>query len=684
MKVLRGRKILFALLALLVVFAACKGESPTAPTPQGGGGGGTGGGGTPPVGATITLTVSNANPLTSSTTVITATVTQGGNPVANGTAVEFGTTLGNFTDTGLNTTIRTTTNGVATATLTSSTPGTAVITAVVNNASNKISVTFGSTPVTPPPPTTAPTITSISPTSGKPEGGDLVTLTGTNFRTPVRVLLDLGGGVTREAFVASVTPTQVQFITPQVNLGAGQTLDAAVSLLNEAGTPNEVRVAAPSAFTFRKAQLTPTFTTLSPDSGPITGGTRITIFGSGFEAPVQVSFGTGGTFAQMQVVSVTFDQIVAITPSARDVQPNGSGTLTGPVDLRIININSATNVVASSVFRYTPAMQITGVRPLVGSALGGTDVTIDGIGFDPPVDVFIGGVLAQVIRVSGTQILARTTPLASPCASGSGEIKVVNINNGDNATSPSTFQFIGVQPVILAVTPSTGITPGSTITVDVQDPGIGPLGNAIVRFTINGVSVSPTPNVITVGLGVTSFTVVVPSTGFTFPTVQCTTLAGNPGTQLGPVTTNVLFTNVTTGCTAALDGVVINPPGPNTCLTPPNPTVTASPTAGGCAVPPNASITSTGAPRTTTATITVSNAPDARPLDVTGITISGTNASDFSIAPTSATAIPAGGSATFTLTFNPATAGAKTASLTFATNANTQPAPLCVTATALP
>jgi IPT/TIG domain-containing protein len=667
MKVLRGRKYLFALLALLAVFAACKGESPTAPTAGGGGGGGTGGGGTPPVGATITLTVSNPNPLTSSTTVITATVTQGGNPVQNGTAVEFGTSLGAFTDTGLATTIKTTTNGVATATLTSASAGTAVVTAVVNNVTRTTSVTFSATPVTPPPPTTAPTITSISPTSGKPEGGDIVTITGTNFRTPVRVLLDLGGGVTREAFVTSVTPTQVQFITPQVNLGAGQTLDANISLINEAGTPNEVKVAGSSPFTFRKAQLTPSITTVSPDSGPITGGTRITIFGSGFEAPVQVSFGTSGTFAQMQVISTTFTQIVAITPTARDVNPNGSGTLTGPVDLRVININSATNATATGVFRYTPAMQITGARPLIGSALGGTDVTIDGIGFDPPVDVFVGGVLAQVLRVSGSQILARTSPLANPCSGGGGKINVTNINNGDTAEAPVNFAFIGVFPVITSINPSTGITPGSTLTVSVQDPGIGPLGSAIVKFTIGGQSITPTPNVITTGTGVQTFTIVVPSTGFTFPTVPCTTASSTPGTQLGTITQTLQFTNVTTTCTATLDGMVLTPPAPNTCLAPPTATSSAPPCPIGVVLPPVAAA-GTG---TAANTFTISNAASTRDLLIGTPTVAAgtTNPpTTITVSPNTQQTVTAGNSVTYTITVDPSAVGPYTGTITFTTN----------------
>src|SRR5437588_11241808 len=126
---LRQRKWLFALLAILALFAGCKSESPTSPgtnPPP------TGGGTPPPSGAVVTLTVSNANPLVGSTSTITATVTQNNVAVPNGTAVEFDTTLGVFSDTNANKTIRTTTNGVATAILTSATAGTATATAVVN------------------------------------------------------------------------------------------------------------------------------------------------------------------------------------------------------------------------------------------------------------------------------------------------------------------------------------------------------------------------------------------------------------------------------------------------------------------------------------------------------------------------------------------------------------------------
>ncbi len=665
MKVLKERKyLLFALLALLVIFAGCKGESPTAPTGSGGGGGGIGGGVTPPVGATIVLAVSNATPLVSSTTTITATVTQNNSPVPNGTAVEFSASgAGRFQDTGTSVTIRTTTNGVATAVLTSASAGDVTITAVVNNVSKQTVVTFSAQPVTPPTPDTTVSISGVAPTTGRPEGGELVTITGKNFRTPVRVLFDFGGGVQKEALVTSVTATQVQVLTPAVTIGAGQTLDATISLINEAGTPNEQKATASGPFTYRLAQLTPKFTTLSPDNGPISGGTRITIFGEGFEAPVQVAFGVTGSWAQMQVINVTFNQIIALTPTARDVQPNGSGPLTGPVDLRIININSGTNVTATGVFRYTPKMQITAAGPTQGTSLGGTRVTIDGVGFDDPVAISIGGFAAQPVKVTGTQIIALTAPLASACSAASDVISVTNINNGDSASGPK-FTYIAIKPVILSASPDP-ISPGSTLTVVVQNPGSGN-----VRFSINARSVIPSPSVITDGgIGDYTFTMLVPA-DITFPTVQCTPSGGalNSGTQLGTVTAPVVFTNITGGCsTDANSGasITVQPSGANPCIL--APTATVSPTA--LSLPPVASAGAT----TTTGVFTVSNVAGAQPLTVTASVTAQTNAT-LTVTPSTATTVNGGTSTTFTVTADPTAPGNFGGTITLTTNDPKNPA----------
>ncbi|HEX8410990.1 MAG TPA: IPT/TIG domain-containing protein, partial [Thermoanaerobaculia bacterium] len=216
----RNRKSWVVLVAILLLFAACKGETPTAPpvgtTPPGGG--------TPPTGVSVVLSVSNTTPAVDGTVTITATVTQDGQPVPNGTAVEF-VSNGGVLNGGGTSTIKTTTNGIATVTLTSGTSGTVRVTATVNNVVRETAVAFQARPTTPTPPSTTPTITSVTPNTGRPTGGQTIRIIGTNFRPPVRVLFRYAGLVTPvEGFVVSATETTIDVITPAVNLGAGQQL----------------------------------------------------------------------------------------------------------------------------------------------------------------------------------------------------------------------------------------------------------------------------------------------------------------------------------------------------------------------------------------------------------------------------------------------------------------------------
>src|SRR4051794_32581275 len=231
MKQTKQQFTFLALVALLALFAGCKGESPTGPPPfTGTSGTGSGSGATqPPVGATITLVASTNPATTGSISTITATVTQNNAPVPNGTAVEFSTTNlnANFTDTTDNPTtlIRTTTAGIAKATVTSSVAGPVVVNATVNNVTKSITITFQDPTIPITPPSNAPTISSITPATGLPTGNQSVVITGTNFRPPVRVLFDPGSGqAVKEGFVTNVTPTSITVTTPAFDLGVSQQL----------------------------------------------------------------------------------------------------------------------------------------------------------------------------------------------------------------------------------------------------------------------------------------------------------------------------------------------------------------------------------------------------------------------------------------------------------------------------
>ncbi|HXH91446.1 MAG TPA: IPT/TIG domain-containing protein, partial [Thermoanaerobaculia bacterium] len=236
MKQTKRQFIFLALVALLALFAGCKGESPTAPPPlTGTTGTGTGSGATqPPVGATITLVASTNPATTGSISTITATVTQNNAPVPNGTAVEFSTTSANanFTDTTDNPTtlIRTTTAGIAKATVTASSAGPVVVNATVNNVTKSITINFQDAVIPPNPTPTTPTISLVDPSFGLPTGNQTVTITGTNFRPPVRVLFDPGSGqAPKEGFVTSVTPTTITVTTPAFDLGVSQQLIVAIT-----------------------------------------------------------------------------------------------------------------------------------------------------------------------------------------------------------------------------------------------------------------------------------------------------------------------------------------------------------------------------------------------------------------------------------------------------------------------
>src|SRR5258708_2991007 len=551
MKQTKRQSIFLALVALLALFAGCKGESPTAPPPiTGTTGTGTGSGATPPPGGATIALVASTNPATTgSISTITATVTQNNTPVPNGTAVEFSTTSlnANFTDTTDNPTtlIRTTTAGMAKATVTASTAGPVVVNATVNNVTKSITINFQDAviPVTPTP--TTPTISLISPNFGLPTGNQTVTITGTNFRPTVRVLFDPGSGqAAKEGFVTSVTPTSITVITPAFDLGVSQQLIVSITVIVEAGASTEQRVTKAAAFTYTAPVLTPVFRALSPTCGSIDGGTRIVIIGDAFEAPIQVFFGS----AQAQVLSVTFHEIDVISPTARETNPNGSGTVTGPVDIRILNVNSGKSVSVPAAFRYVNKMQITSVSPTFGSAFGGTNIIIDGIGFTDGAVVDVGDIRASVIKVTGTEVTARTSPIAVPSSRTRPlPIRVTNIDNGDSATG-GTFSYIGVPALITSVAPSSAPNPtvGSTLalTVNVQNPGVGLLGTANVVFTVNGLPTVTTPQTITTGTGTQAFTVVMQPV--TLPTVSCT-IGGFPGTQLGQVSLPFSFTNATTG-----------------------------------------------------------------------------------------------------------------------------------------
>jgi hypothetical protein len=632
MKRFRERKSWVVLIAvLLLLLAACKGETPTAPPP---GGGGTPGGTTPPTGVSLTLTTTNSSPLVDSSVTITATATLNNTPVPNGTAVEFTSTGGSLNGNGT-AILRTTTNGISTVTLTATTTGLVRVSATVNNVTRTIDITFVARPVIDPPITSTPTISSITPSIGRPSGGQVIRIVGTNFKSLVRVLFDTGGPLPVEGSVQFVSDTLIEVITPPVNLGSGQQLPVDVIVLTQAGSATEQRVELANGFTYRNEQLTPIIHTVTPNSGPVTGGTRVTILGEAFQEPVQVLFNT----AEARILNVTYGQILVETPAARDTDPNGSGTITGPVTVLVRNINSNTTGTMTSGFLYKAAMQITAAGPGSGLYTGGTRVSIDGIGFLAPVTVSVAGFPAQVLSVTGTKVIIITPAVPiTGCAEVSGPIAVTNVANGDAATGP-TFNFLVPPPFITNVSPSV-VTVGvdTQVTVTVTNAQVG-----VNRIRIGDKTVFPTSVTIDPVTGIGTFIVPLP-TNFVFPTETC----GVGGTRQVPLDVDVTYQNANTGCTdTAADALTVNPPS-STCVLPPSPDINVS-----SPVPPTCLFIQ--APDATTpasGNITVQNLGNA----ALTVTATATPGPTFTVLPPN-TSIPPSGSQIFVVTYSPGGVG---------------------------
>jgi hypothetical protein len=147
----------------------------------------------------------------------------------------------------------------------------------------------------------APSVTQISPTLGSTSGGTPVTITGSSFRSPAGVaFVDRSDSVSATSVVV-VSPTQITAVTPAAGAGLRDLV-----VFN----PDQQTGVKRDAFTFSAA---PSVTSVNPNGGPTSGGTSVTIGGSGFQTAVAATVTIGGAAATAVVVA-SASQITAVTP----------------------------------------------------------------------------------------------------------------------------------------------------------------------------------------------------------------------------------------------------------------------------------------------------------------------------------------------------------------------------------
>ena len=183
---------------------------------------------------------------------------------------------------------------------------------------------------------------------------------------------------------------------------------------------------------------------VSPDSGPVTGGTTVVITGTGFTGATIVDFGS--TSAIFMLDSDT--EITATSPA---------GTA-GPVDVTVTNADGTSPTSDADVFTYVAVPTVSGVSPTEGPTAGGTSVTITGSSFTAATAVDFGTTPALFTVDSATEITA-TSPAGS---AGPVNITVEQHWKPMPATSDEDVFTYVTAPSVSAVSPTEGPTAGGT------------------------------------------------------------------------------------------------------------------------------------------------------------------------------------------------------------------------------
>ncbi len=227
----------------------------------------------------------------------------------------------------------------------------------------------------------APTISSLSATSGAEAGGTAVTITGTNFESGAAVLFSNAGGFTAPGVNCSVVSgTTINCLTPAFPVGS-----ASITVTNVDG-----QASSPSAFTFTAS--TPFATAVSPgitpDTGSTNGGTVVSISGSDFAAGAAVTVG-GLPADRVAVINVNtilvslpantaaLKPVVVTNPSGTaGTMPGGYTYAAGTSGINFVQQNSAQSASTTAAPTYTLAQTAGNLNVVVvGWADASTTVT---------------------------------------------------------------------------------------------------------------------------------------------------------------------------------------------------------------------------------------------------------------------------------------------------------------------
>lgn len=209
-------------------------------------------------------------------------------------------------------------------------------------------------------------------------------------------------------------------------LASAPSVDPSFSQFDSHG--NEVYNSANAAFLTLASGFVPVprVSSLSLTVGPASGGSSVTITGTGFTGATEVDFG-GVPAAEFSVTSST--SISATTPT----------TAAGTVAVTVTTAGQTNVPDANDQFTFVAAPAVSGVRPNRGPISGGTSVLITGSGFTGAVSVAFGGNLAA-FTVNGDGSITATSPgIDGPDVQ---DVVVTTIGGPSQVSSLDQFSYV--------------------------------------------------------------------------------------------------------------------------------------------------------------------------------------------------------------------------------------------------
>ncbi len=288
-----------------------------------------------------------------------------------------------------------------------------------------------------------PTVASVAPPTAPISGITNVTITGTNLTGATAVTF----GGTLATNITVIDDTTIKASAPAHSAG----------LVNvNVTTPNGISVTGTGVYLYVSL---PTVTSVAPPTGPLVGGTGVTIIGTNLTGATAVTF--GGTLAtDVSVVNVT--AITATTPA------HSAG-------LVYVNVSTPNGTaIGTSKYTYVTLPTVVSVAPATGPITGITNVTITGTNLTGASAVTFDNIAATNITVFSSTIINASTPVH---AAG-----LVNINvttpNGTSVTGTNKYTYVAV-PSFTSITPVTGSTAGGT---NVTLKGTNLIGATAITF----------------------------------------------------------------------------------------------------------------------------------------------------------------------------------------------------------